>query len=785
MSDIRKKTGKKGATYQVRYLNGAASHGYSYKSFATRKEAVAFLENASSRPKPTQESRTIRTVEQALQKWLDVCEKEGRDGRDPVTAYTLKNYKWRRDHILKYGWTKSLADLAGPDMVEFRSWLLRSYSRDVAAKLLSSFHSMILEMIKRGVLARDILTGITIRGASRYDVDVRIPSEREVRELLTAADRLANSKNEQIRKSWQRYRPMLYLAADSGMRPQEYIVVPTFNIEDGGVKVDRALERGGGKISVTKTPAGRRFIDLSPETIDMVRHYAENFGPNENPHDLVFPTASGHWQSTDNWRKRGFYAACEAAGLMETVSIDGSKLDRPKYSPYDLRHFYASMLIEQRVNLKRLQKLMGHEKIETTLNVYGHLVERAESAVEKHTGLLSTLRSWIDADQQRAVHLAFDREKLMRVTRDFAREHFLALPEGYRTGQGAGQETLYERMLEKETGLSKEDHIRNVTEAWEQSDSATAFVHALADRGYILATGNRPYVLVDIYGGMHALSKLIEDKAVRTKEIRAYLEKDFPLDSLPSVDDAKALAAEHRAFVEQAVAATRIADRLDVLRHDQQLRRLALTQASQVLQRRQHREMQQLGAEQFVVRRGLRQSYRSEVETSRDRRRQAWPRGLAAFLGRLTGVDAIRRAVYRYQDGRRLEAHKIQRSELMQAQEKAREQLARRHEHQRKEIARKERALERLDRREQAALKRDVLREQRLKDRGPAQMMEPAPKIREGRGRHTSPVQPDFEDVARRESLRPVFNEAAYGATRDTRDDEQPDLHPDRDPSRR
>ena len=298
----------------------------------------------------------------------------------------------RRDCILAYRWTKPLHELASPDMVEFRSWLLKEYSRDVAGKLLSSFHSMILEMIKRGVLAHDILTGVSIRGSSRYDVPVVIPTEREVFALLGAADALANSKNEQIRKSWERYRPMLYLAADTGMRPQEYIVVPTFNIEDNGVKVDRALERGGGRISVTKTPAGRRFIDLSPDIVEMVRGYAAAHPVADNKHSLVFPTSSGKWQSTDNWRKRGFYVACEKAGLFETVEVDGEKVDRPKFSPYDLRHFYASMLIEKRVNLKRLQKLMGHEKIETTLNVYGHLVERVEASAEKHTGLLATLR---------------------------------------------------------------------------------------------------------------------------------------------------------------------------------------------------------------------------------------------------------------------------------------------------------------------------------------------------------------------------------------------------------
>jgi len=69
---------------------------------------------------------------------------------------------------------------------------------------------------------------------------------------------------------------MLYLAADSGMLPQQYVVVPRFNVLGNGVKVDRALEMGGYKISVTKTPADRRFIDLSPDTVDIITYNADN-----------------------------------------------------------------------------------------------------------------------------------------------------------------------------------------------------------------------------------------------------------------------------------------------------------------------------------------------------------------------------------------------------------------------------------------------------------------------------------------------------------------------------
>jgi site-specific recombinase XerD len=83
--------------------------------------------------------------------------------------------------------------------------------------------------------------------------------------------------------------------------------------------------------------------------------------------------------------------ACMEAGLVEIVEHDGETREKPKYKPYDLRHFFASMLIEQRVNLKRIQKLMGHEDVKTTLNVYGHLIEKAETSERIRIGMIQRL----------------------------------------------------------------------------------------------------------------------------------------------------------------------------------------------------------------------------------------------------------------------------------------------------------------------------------------------------------------------------------------------------------
>jgi len=391
MADIRKRTGKNGTTYQVRYTSSAAQSGYAFKTFSTLKEARAFVESGRARAGEGVTDRSIKKVPQAVDRWLQICEKEGTDGNEPVTTYTLKLYKYFAGFMKAYPWDKGLEELQAPDIVQFRSWLLTNCpSRYVARKTLTYFQTVLNEMALRGHIGSNVAAGIAIASTSRYEQPVSPPTVKEFQALLAAADRLANSKNEQIAKAWRRNRPMIYLAGDTGMRPGEYLALPRFNITSTEVKVDRAVERSGQKISVTKTPAGWRWIDLSPETADMVTHYADNHAPS-NEYDLVFPTSSQRWQTPPNWRKLGFSAACTEAGLLEEVEIDGKKYERPKFSPYDLRHFYASMLIENRVNLKRIQKLMGHTNIATTLNIYGHLIERAEVGDQDKVGLLARI----------------------------------------------------------------------------------------------------------------------------------------------------------------------------------------------------------------------------------------------------------------------------------------------------------------------------------------------------------------------------------------------------------
>lgn len=92
MTDIRKRVGRDGdVTYQVRFRG---ANGYEYRTFETAKEARAFREDSSAQKRAVRRGSEVVTVAQGVQKWLDICDKEGRNGREPVTRYTLDNYEY-------------------------------------------------------------------------------------------------------------------------------------------------------------------------------------------------------------------------------------------------------------------------------------------------------------------------------------------------------------------------------------------------------------------------------------------------------------------------------------------------------------------------------------------------------------------------------------------------------------------------------------------------------------------------------------------------------------------
>ena len=81
----------------------------------------------------------------------------------------------------------------------------------------------------------------------------------------------------------------------------------------------------------------------------------------------------------NNFARRAWLPLMREARLVTTKIVEGRVQDVPNYTPYALRHYFASRLIAKGKDLKFIQVTMGHADIQTTLNIYGHLLKDRDS----------------------------------------------------------------------------------------------------------------------------------------------------------------------------------------------------------------------------------------------------------------------------------------------------------------------------------------------------------------------------------------------------------------------
>jgi integrase len=91
-------------------------------------------------------------------------------------------------------------------------------------------------------------------------------------------------------------------------------------------------------------------------------------------------------------RYRYFEPALEKAGI-------------GKVRFHDLRHTYASLLIEQGENIKYIQSQLGHSSPSVTLNVYAHLMKSVnqEAALRLENAIFQTSGSKMVAGNKKEI----------------------------------------------------------------------------------------------------------------------------------------------------------------------------------------------------------------------------------------------------------------------------------------------------------------------------------------------------------------------------------------------
>lgn len=264
-----------------------------------------------------------------------------------ASANTLEAYGRDVEEFLTYCGGMALKEISRDDVGDFVQYLGREgLSPKTVARKLSAvrefFKFLYTEKDIKDNPAADVLTPKQEKPLPKF------LSEDEIKRLITAAKECSGPKGRQMTA-------MLELMYASGLRVSELVSLP-----ENCINFDRrqVFVRGKG--------SKERVVPVAPAAIQAVFDYLEQrdcFIREGRRSIWLFPSKSsrsGHI-SRDTFFKRLKELAVKAGIYPSRVT------------PHVLRHSFATHLLNHNADLRSVQKMLGHESINTT-EIYTHIL---------------------------------------------------------------------------------------------------------------------------------------------------------------------------------------------------------------------------------------------------------------------------------------------------------------------------------------------------------------------------------------------------------------------------
>ncbi|HEY6257813.1 MAG TPA: tyrosine-type recombinase/integrase [Xanthobacteraceae bacterium] len=235
--------------------------------------------------------------------------------------------KTQHDYVQR---VKNFAAFLGrsPDTATFedvRRYQLRLAASDVGVASLNQTVST-LRFFFRVTLKRHAIVEHThfIREPRKLPV---VLSPEEVARLLDAAPGL-------------KYKAALSVAYGAGLRANEVILLKVCDIDSKRMLI--RVEQGKGRKD--------RYVMLSPHLLNLLRAWWKA----THPQGWLFPGRDPAQPMTTRQLNRACHAAAQMAEINKRVSL------------HTLRHSFATHLLEQNIDVRVIQVLLGHAKLDTT-----------------------------------------------------------------------------------------------------------------------------------------------------------------------------------------------------------------------------------------------------------------------------------------------------------------------------------------------------------------------------------------------------------------------------------
>lgn len=190
------------------------------------------------------------------------------------------------------------------------------------------------------------------------------------RVMSTSRRALTKDEKEAVNKAFDIFnefeKAFVGIALYTGMRKNEILALELSDIdfENNCIHVKKTLTRGDHfqmiLKSTTKTKAGIRNIPIVQSLNDILHEYITNHQFSDS---YLFKTKYynfiGDRLFNDYWKK-----------IKKKINIFMPEGEETNISPHYFRHNFATDLIYANIPLKTVQYIMGHENIDTTMNIY-------------------------------------------------------------------------------------------------------------------------------------------------------------------------------------------------------------------------------------------------------------------------------------------------------------------------------------------------------------------------------------------------------------------------------
>lgn len=260
------------------------------------------------------------------------------------------------------------------------------YDKKISARTIqilnTVLHGALKQAVKNNLAVRNVTEAVSLPKSKAKEMRVLTPTEQKQFMKVLKGDRMGN---------------MYLFGLFTGLRRGELLALRWSDVdwEQRVLKVERALSRVKDYsdtvnktklvIEEPKTLKSKRIIPLFDYLIEILHNQKEqqdtdkekSYGIYED-NDIIFATELGLMIDPGNFNRK-FYKLIDKAEL-------------PHANPHCLRHTFATRGLENGIDLKTMQELLGHSSISVTGDTYTHvLIDKKRNEMDKLNKLVEDM----------------------------------------------------------------------------------------------------------------------------------------------------------------------------------------------------------------------------------------------------------------------------------------------------------------------------------------------------------------------------------------------------------